>query len=78
MKKFFGIEKGYNFEWYDITACFTVLNVLFVILGFNWAPIFGILNCCICLILNIVYRAHINSYITQIALFILNFYFLFG
>ena len=77
IKEFFNItEKEYKFEMYDLTTLITVLNVAFILMGFWWAPILGIVNCIICVILNIINRIHINSYITQIALIILNVYFL--
>lgn len=77
MKDFFNIkENNYRFEIYDLTALVTILNVTFVLMGFWWAPILGLVNCGICLLVNIKNNAHINSYITQIALIILNIYFL--
>ena len=77
MKKFFSIEeKKYVFEWNDITAFFTVVNVILVMSSFAWAPWIAIGNCIISLLLNIRYRTHINLYIIQIALVILNIYFL--
>lgn len=77
MKKFFSIEKEqYEFEIYDLTTLLTVLNVAFILLGYWWAPIFGIINCVVFVLLNIKSRAHINSYISQVALIILNCYFL--
>lgn len=77
MKKFFDItSENYEFEIYDLTALITILNVSFILLGFWWAPILGIVNCLICLMANIRNHAHINNYITQIALIVLNCYFL--
>ena len=39
MKKFFGIEeKHYVFEWGDVAALLTVLNVFFIVMGIWWAP----------------------------------------
>ena len=77
MKKFFGIEeKHYVFEWGDVTSLITVLNVAFIVMGFWWAPILGLVNCGIGLTLNVFGRAHLNMYIMQIALVILNVYFL--
>ena len=77
VKEFFNItDKEYKFEMYDLTTLITVLNVAFVIMGLWWAPILGIVNCVIFIILNIINKVHINSYITQIALIILNVYFL--
>lgn len=77
MKKFFGIEEeNYRFEIFDLTAIITILNVLFIVLGFWWAPILGLVNCIIITIFNVKNHAHINAYLTQIALVVLNVYFL--
>ena len=77
MKNFFGItENKYKFEWMDIFTILTILNVTLVLLGFWWAPIIGIVSCFLNILLNIKNRAHINAYIMQVALLILNSYFL--
>ena len=77
MRDFFGIkDNSYRFEIYDLMSLITVLNVAFVLMGFWWAPIFGIVNCCIGLVVNVLNRVHLNNYITQLALIILNIYFL--
>lgn len=77
MKNFFSIiENHYLFEIWDITSIITIANVILVIAGLRWAPLLGIVNCCICLVLNIKQKAHINAYCTQLALIILNIYFL--
>lgn len=77
MKDFFGVEeKKYVFEWGDVSALLTVLSVALIIMGYWWAPIFGLINCAFGIMLNIKGRAHLNTYITQIALIILNLYFL--
>lgn len=77
MKEFFGIEKEqYTFEIGDLTTLITILNVAFILMGFWWAPFLGIVNCIICIFLNVKNRVHINMYITQVALVVLNIYFL--
>lgn len=77
MKEFFSItESHYQFNIFDVTALFTILNVAFIMLGYWFAPLFGLANCGICLIINVKNKAMINSYITQIALIILNLYFM--
>ena len=77
MRDFFSIkEEYYRFEVYDLTAILTILNVVFVLMGYWWASIFGLVNCAICLTMNVVNRLHINAYLTQVALIILNIYFL--
>ena len=76
MKRFFRIEENFRFEMMDIFTLITILNVTFILMGFWWAPILGLVNC----IGNIIYgmkcRVHINVYIMQIALIVLNVYFL--
>lgn len=77
MRKFFGInENKYKFEIWDLTSLITVLNVTFIVMGMWWAPILGLVNCATCIILNIINHNHVNAYITQIALIVLNTYFL--
>ena len=77
LKEFFSIkENSYKFEMTDLTTLVTILNVAFILMGFWWAPILGIVNCGICIVLNILNHAHISIYVTQIALIILNIYFL--
>lgn len=77
MKEFFNVkDNSYQFEISDLTTLLTILNVTFILLGFWWAPILGIANCVICIVVNVLNKVHINNYITQIALIILNIYFL--
>lgn len=77
MREFFSIEeKEYKFEIWDLTALITILNVAFILMGFWWAPILGLVNCAICLVINVINKVHINNYVTQVALIVLNIYFL--
>jgi hypothetical protein len=76
MKKFFSIETSYSFEANDIVALITIANVVLIIMGFWWAPMVGLVNCVVGIILNIKNRVHINLYIMQIAFIVLNIYFL--
>lgn len=78
MKNFFGIEKKYYcFEIADLFTLITVLNVILVLCGLWYAPILGIINCCLSIVNNIrIKGVHINNYITSISLIILNIYFL--
>lgn len=77
MKEFFGIEANeYIFEWSDLTTVLTILNVALVLMGFAWAPWVGVINCLVGLMLNVKFRTHINMYVIQLALIVLNFYFL--
>lgn len=77
IKKFFSItENKYQFEIFDILSILTVLNVALILVGWTPAPAIGIINCIISIIVNIKNKAHINTYIMQVALIILNIYFL--
>jgi hypothetical protein len=77
MREFFDIQaQKYVFEWNDVSALLTVLNVVFIIAGCWWAPILGLMNALFTILLNCRHKAHLNLYIIQIALIILNVYFL--
>ena len=76
IKKFFGIKSSYKFEMMDLFALITVANVALVLMGFWWAPIVGLINCGLSIANNIRCKYHINAYIMQVALIILNSYFL--
>lgn len=78
MKQFFNISQSkYQFNIFDVTALFTVLNVIGLICGIYYAPIVGIVNCIINIVFTIKKHGYVNNYITQIALLVLNFFFLF-
>lgn len=77
VKKFFSMkENKYCFEWADVSACLTILNVAFVVAGLWWAPLLGLANCGLAIVLNARGKTHLNSYLIQIALIVLNCYFL--
>lgn len=76
MRRFFGIETAYQFEIMDIITLLTILNVAFIICGFWFAPIFGLCACIVSIVTMIRNRNHINNFVMQIALIILNVFFL--
>ena len=77
LKRHFQIlENRYKFNIYDVTTLLTILNALFIMLDFWWAPIIGFLNCGIMLIISFKHKLYINSYVTQLVLIVLNIYFL--
>lgn len=77
VKNFFSItETTYKFEIMDIFTLITVINVILVLMGVHWAPVVGIINCVLSLANCVKCRAHINNYVMQISLIILNSYFL--
>ena len=76
IKAFFGIEEKFKFEVMDLLALLVFLNVVFVIKGFWWAPVFGICNNTIAIVSSYNRKTHLNFYIMQVSLLILNIYFL--
>jgi hypothetical protein len=77
MKSFFSIkETKYRFEISDLMALITIFNVTLIVMGVWWASLLGILNCIIAIVVGVQNSVHINYYITQLALIILNIYFL--
>lgn len=77
MKKFFSIKSNnYQFEIMDIITLLTILNVGFIICGFWYAPIFGLCACVLSIVTMIKNKNHINNYVMQLALIILNIFFL--
>lgn len=78
MRAFFGIEENYTFEWCDLSALLTILNVTLVLCGVAFAPLIGIINSAISLIVLVLNKGHINAYALNLALIVLNTYFLVG
>lgn len=79
IKKFFGIEDNkIKIEWMDIATILTVINVTLIICGVWWAPIVGIVNAVANIIITIIRKGHINGYVMNVTLLILNIYFLKG
>ncbi len=76
MREFFCIEEPYTFEVMDLFSVITVLNVVLVLVGLWWAPIIGLVNCALNILYSVKHKSHINGYVMQIALIVLNSYFL--
>lgn len=76
MKQFFGIESAYRFEYNDLRALITVINVILIMkfgLSIAW---FGLLVASIGLLKDIVLDRHINGMIMHFANVVLNLFFL--
>lgn len=76
MKKFFGISTKYKFEWNDLRAFITVINVILIMiygLSIAW---FGLAVALIGLIKDFVVDHRINGMIMHLANVVLNIYFL--
>ena len=76
MKHYFGLEKKYEFDWNDLSAFFTVLNVILVMtygLSIAW---FGLALAVVGLVKVLLVDHKINLLIMKIALIIMNAYFI--
>lgn len=78
MKKFFGITEKFHFEMGDVNALLTLVNVACIIMGYAWAPWFGLANCVLSIGYMLNKQGHFNFYVMQIALITLNIFFLRG
>ncbi len=76
MKKFFGIDSAYKFEWNDLRAFITVINtILIMIYGLSIAW-FGLAVAIIGVVKDLTTDHRINGLIMHLASVALNIYFL--
>ena len=68
--------KNLKIEANDISALLVVLNVILLIAGWAYAPYFGIMNCVWGLMNAIAHKEHFNVYVINIAILLMNVYFL--
>ena len=76
MTKFFRIERPYRFEYNDLRALITIINVALIMrfgLSIAW---FGLAVAIIGIIKDLVVDRHINGLLMHIANVILNIYFI--
>ena len=76
MKKFFGLDSKYKFEWNDLRAFITVVNVVLIMiygLSIAW---FGLAVAVIGIIKDLTTDRKINGLIMHLASVALNVYFL--
>ena len=76
MRKFFGIDGRYKFEWNDLRAFITVINVILIMiygLSIAW---FGLAVAVAGLIKDFIHDRHINGILMHLASVVLNLYFL--
>jgi hypothetical protein len=76
MKKFFGIEDGYKFEWNDLRAFITVINVVLIMiygLSIAW---FGLAVAVVGVIKDLTTDRKINGLVMHLANVALNVFFL--
>lgn len=76
VKQFFGIETSYKFEWNDLRAIVTILNVLLIMkfgLSIAW---FGLAVAVAGLIKDFTSDRHISGILMHLASVVLNLYFI--
>lgn len=76
MKNFFRIETPYKFEWNDLRAFITVINVTLIIMFGLSVAWFGLAIAIIGIIKETCGARHINCYVSYIATIALNINFL--
>lgn len=76
MREFFKIEKAYSFEWNDLRAFITVINVLLIMrfgLSVAW---FGLAIAVFGLVKDLTSDRHINGIVMHFSSIVLNLYFI--
>ena len=76
VKRFFGINSAYKFEWNDLRAIITIINVvLIMIFGLSIAW-FGLAVAIVGLIRDFTNDRHLNGILMHLASVVLNLYFI--
>ena len=76
MKDFFNITSPYKFEWNDLRAAVTLLNVILIMifgLSISW---FGLFIAVVGLVKDFTSDRHINGILMHLSTLVLNIYFL--
>lgn len=76
IKKFFGIETAYRFEWNDVRCGITILNVILIMIFGLQVSWFGLAVALFGLCKDLSQRRHINDMLMHLSSAILNVYFL--
>ena len=76
VKRFFGINRAYKFEWTDLRAIITIINVvLIMIFGLSIAW-FGLAVAIVGLVRDFTSDRHLNGILMHLASVVLNLYFI--
>lgn len=76
VKQFFGINSAYKFEWNDLRAIITIINVvLIMIFGLSIAW-FGLAVAIVGLVRDFTSDRHLNGILMHLASVVLNLYFI--
>jgi hypothetical protein len=76
IKKWFGVETPYRFEWNDIRCCITILNVALIMLFGLQVSWFGLAIAVFGIFKDLSQRRHINDILMHLSSVVLNTYFL--
>lgn len=76
VKRFFGINSAYKFEWNDLRAIITIINVILIMifgLSIAW---FGLAVAVVGLVRDFTSDRHLNGILMHLASVVLNLYFI--
>lgn len=76
MKDFFNITSSYKFEWNDLRAIITVINVTLIILFGLQVAWFGLAVTVFGMVKELTGNRHINCLVSYLATIVLNVYFI--
>lgn len=76
IKRFFGIETRYRFEWNDLRCGITILNVILIILFGLQVSWFGLAIAIFGVCKDLSQHRHINDILMHLSSVVLNIYFL--
>ncbi len=76
MKKFFNVNGNYHFEWTDIQALFTIINVVLVMNIGLVAAWVGLAIAIFFFVKNLVADRKLNVFVINLGMIALNIYFL--
>jgi len=76
MREFFGITESYRFEWNDLRACITMLNVILIMIFGLQVSWFGLAVAVFGICKDLSQHRHINDVLMHFSSIVLNIYFL--
>lgn len=77
IKKFFGVDGKYRFEWNDLRALLQLINVALIIFaGFSVGAIFGLTIATLGLVKDFASDRHINGIVLHLLGIVLNIFIL--
>ena len=77
IRKFFGIETAYRFEWNDLRCGITILNVILIMIFGLQVSWFGLAVAIFGVCKDLSQHRHINDVLMHVSSVVLNTYFLY-